>query len=571
MRSFADAPGPTTCATSFARRDRVRLHRGSCVPRLRRARWCTGAAVLVVATLLAAPASAATSAKDLYTQALTRERELRASGANTSSRDFQVLMNRYYRIVLLYPRSGYSDNALWQAAGLALLAFERFQDATYRRAGERYLRALKSEYPSSSLQAQVAGRFEAFEAVALAASETRDVARIRGILRQALDTGTRVVIEFDGEAPYREERLADPPRVFFDLKKTAFDPSLDPALLTVPGDIIRDIRLGKHPNQTSRVVLELTEEPRYSVFTLFDPYRLVIDFERAAGTIPSAAPTDAVKAVVRTPESVGVTPPTAAPPATAALPEPTAPSANADGQFSLARQLGLGVSRIVIDPGHGGHDPGAKRAGLTEATVALDIALRLEKLLLAQPGVEVVMTRRTNVFVPLDERTAIANREDADLFLSIHVNASRNPSASGIETYFLNFATNPEAEEVAARENSASGDTMHRLPDIVRAIALNNKQDESKDVAQMIQHALVDRVKPQHTKVRNLGVKQAPFVVLVGAQMPSVLTEVSFLTNSTEHTLLKQSSYRQRLAQGLFDAINKYQRSLKNTIVAAQQ
>jgi len=188
---------------------------------------------------------------------------------------------------------------------------------------------------------------------------------------------------------------------------------------------------------------------------------------------------------------------------------------------------------------------------------------------LEQPGIEVVMTRRTDVYIPLEERTAIANRANADLFISIHANASRNRIANGIETYFLNFASNPEAEQVAARENSASGGTMHNLPDIVQAIALNNKLDESKDLARLVQEALVTRVKPEHKAVRNLGVKQAPFVVLIGAQMPSVLAEVSFITNRTELALLKKPTYRQRVAQALFDAINKYQRSLKNAIVTA--
>ena len=160
-------------------------------------------------------------------------------------------------------------------------------------------------------------------------------------------------------------------------------------------------------------------------------------------------------------------------------------------QFSLARQLGLGVSRIVIDPGHGGHDPGARGNGINESELALDVSLRLQKLLEKQPGMEVVMTRDTDVFIPLEQRTAIANREGADLFLSIHANASRNIKARGIETYFLNFAANPEAEAVAARENSASGQTMHRLPDIVRAIALNNKIDESRDFADTVQKSMV--------------------------------------------------------------------------------
>ena len=182
---------------------------------------------------------------------------------------------------------------------------------------------------------------------------------------------------------------------------------------------------------------------------------------------------------------------------------------------------------------------------------------------------EAELTRDTDVFVPLEERTAIANRESADLFLSIHANASRNPKARGIETYFLNFASNPEAEAVAARENSASGRTMHSLPEIVRAIALNNKIDESRDFADMVQKSMVRRLSSKNKTLRDLGVKQAPFVVLIGAGMPSVLAEISFITNKQDGSLLKTGAYRQQIAESLFDAVVRYQRSLKGVRAVA--
>jgi N-acetylmuramoyl-L-alanine amidase len=179
------------------------------------------------------------------------------------------------------------------------------------------------------------------------------------------------------------------------------------------------------------------------------------------------------------------------------------------------------------------------------------------------------MTRDTDVFIPLQERTAIANREAADLFLSIHANASPNSKARGIESYFLNFATNPEAEAVAARENSGSGQTMHSLPDIVKAIALNNKINESRDFADIVQKSMVTRLKTRNKQLRDLGVKQAPFVVLIGASMPSVLAEISFVTNKQEGTLLKAGAYRQQIAQALFDAVVNYQQGLKRMRVIA--
>jgi N-acetylmuramoyl-L-alanine amidase len=253
----------------------------------------------------------------------------------------------------------------------------------------------------------------------------------------------------------------------------------------------------------------------------------------------------------------------------AGTPEP--PSSNRSGEYSLSRQLGLGVSRIVVDAGHGGHDPGAQANGIDESELTLDVAQRLQKLLEAQPGFAVVLTRSTDDYIALEERTAIANREGADLFLSIHANASRQTTASGIETYFLNFATNPTAEAVAARENASSGQNMGTLPDILKAIALNNKLAESRELASIVQTSLVRRLSQQNKTIRDLGVKQAPFVVLIGAQMPSILAEISFLTNRSEATLLKQAAYRQRIAQALFDAIVKYQASLKKVTTVASK
>ncbi len=257
----------------------------------------------------------------------------------------------------------------------------------------------------------------------------------------------------------------------------------------------------------------------------------------------------------------------------ASPPSPVEPPAPGLGSgFSMARQLGLSVSRIVIDPGHGGHDPGAKgKGGITEAELVLDVSLRLEKLLEKVPGVAVILTRHTDDFVALPERTAIANREGADLFLSIHANASPNDQAHGVETYFLNFANNLSAAAVAARENATSGQAMGALPDFVRAIALNNKLDESRDFATLVQQTLVERLGAANKGVKDLGVKQAPFVVLIGASMPSVLAEISFLTHEQEAKLLKNGPYRQRIAEALFDAVRQYQGSLTSVQTVAHQ
>jgi N-acetylmuramoyl-L-alanine amidase len=405
----------------------------------------------------------------------------------------------------------------------------------------------------------------------------------------------RVTIEMDGESLYRSERLENPRRVFFDLKGTRATTSLQDATIKFTDDIVREIRFGRHPQHTTRVVMDLESVETYSVFTLYNPFRLVVDFRRseAASTAatklvaPPVAPPLTTSlpgrpVVVEAARSVASAEPKMVPVAKEPVPliarsappdliTPAAPATNGNGQFSLARQLGLGISRIVLDAGHGGHDPGARANGVSEAELVLDVTLRLRALLEKQPGIEVRLTRDSDTFIPLEERTAIANRSGADLFLSIHANASHNSKARGIETYFLNFASNPEAEAVAARENSASGRTMHSLPEIVRAIALNNKIDESRDFADMVQKSMVRRLSSRNKLVRDLGVKQAPFVVLIGAGMPSVLAEISFVTNKQEGLLLKTGAYRQQIAESLMEAILRYQRSLKGVRAVASR
>jgi N-acetylmuramoyl-L-alanine amidase len=432
---------------------------------------------------------------------------------------------------------------------------------------------------------------------------------IREIRRTVLQEVVRVSVELDAEVPYHQERVENPARLLFDFRGTRPAPALADVAFAYQDDVVRHIRVGRHPNQVTRVVVDLDGVASYTVFPIYNPYRLVIDCVRdqtrsapvVAGVPPPlrsrplpplAAPpalpaVDTRASTVRQASNDTTPPETASPPATTLPPAPVSagpsptqsptppgsgsPASHPQGGFSIARQLGLGISRIVIDAGHGGHDPGAEGASVAEATVVLDVALRLEKLLLKQPGVEVVLTRRTDVFVPLEERTAIANREQADLFLSIHANASRDKKARGIETYFLNFATTPDAEVVAARENAASERTMNSLADIVKAITLNNKLDESRTFASLVDKALVRRLRTTNKRLKDHGVKQAPFVVLIGASMPSVLVEISFITNKQEGQLLRSAAYRQRVAEALAEGIRQYQQSLKPQPVVAHR
>jgi N-acetylmuramoyl-L-alanine amidase len=648
--------------------------------------------VVAAAPLARHSAEGATAApvRSLYNDALAREQALRTAMKNPDVpaaviNEIRATVAAYEAVVKHYPASSYSDNALWQAGRLSLDAFARFGQSVDRDAGARILRKLAASYPTSTLAKQVpqqltradtagdpvnaaqgrraepvvptppvaaddvraapeAGAVDNRPGATREAGATARLATIKGIRRSVLADAVRIIIELDSEVPFHEERIQDPARVFVDLPGTRPVAALLDRTLRFEGDadIVRQVRIGRHPVNTTRIVLDAVGVTSYSVYPLYSPYRLVIDCVRLPAAVAAAAMTDKVlarvspavaaptdvarlrlpgraminpwlrklpgltpkaaasiaqaredvdSAVVRhhaettpppivpaakladigPPATVAVAPPAAAKTPLTAAPLTAAPLHNTAGGLSMARQLGLGVSRIVIDPGHGGHDPGAKGKGVSEAELVLDVALRLEKLLEKVPGVEVILTRRTDEFIQLPERTAIANREGADLFLSIHANASVNAQAHGIETYFLNFANNQSAAAVAARENAASTQAMGGLPDFVKAIALNNKLDESRDFALHVQRAMVERQKSSNRLLKDLGVKQAPFVVLIGANMPSVLAETGFVTNPQEAKLLKGNAYRQKIAESLFTAIRKYQSALKNVGTVAHQ
>jgi len=243
----------------------------------------------------------------------------------------------------------------------------------------------------------------------------------------------------------------------------------------------------------------------------------------------------------------------------------------ASGDRSLIRALGLKIGKIVIDPGHGGHDTGTIGPnGLEEKDLVLEVGRRLGKLLETRLGAEVVYTRRNDTFIPLETRTAIANQERADLFISIHANSSRDPDARGVETYYLNFSSSPGALEVAARENAVSEKSIYELQDLVKKIALKEKIEESREFAGDVQESLHSGLAAKSPAIRNRGVKKAPFIVLIGANMPSILAEISFVSNPTDEHRLRTSDYRQRIAESLYRGIAKYAQGLSGVKVAAK-
>jgi N-acetylmuramoyl-L-alanine amidase len=243
----------------------------------------------------------------------------------------------------------------------------------------------------------------------------------------------------------------------------------------------------------------------------------------------------------------------------------------AAGNRSLTRALGLKIGKIVIDPGHGGHDTGTIGPnGLEEKDLVLDVGKRLGRLLEARLGAEVIYTRQDDTFIPLETRTAIANREQADLFISIHANSSRDAEARGVETYYLNFTSSPEALDVAARENAVSEASIHELQDLVKKIALKEKIDESREFASDVQDSLYGGLALNNAGIRNRGVKKAPFIVLIGANMPSILAEISFVSNPTDERKLETSEQRQRIAESLYRGVSRYASGLSGVKVASK-
>ena len=432
-------------------------------------------------------------------------------------------------------------------------------------------------------------------------------AEVTAIRTWNADDYTRVVIDLNGDVKYQSARIKSPDRIYFDLYKAQLAKSMVEKEFPVQNGFLKSVRVAQNDVGVVRLVLDVNAVEGYSAFLLPDPYRLVIDVHgnltsasdkkpatevgigHLAGDAPTAAGTIAPLPTgkVQVAENDAASTEKGADAAAALSPAgkrngvkiPVVPTIAAkpmhDGDRTLTRALGLKINRIVIDPGHGGHDTGTIGPGphaLMEKDVCLDVALRLGKLIHKKlPGAQVVYTRTTDVFVPLEERTAIANQAKADLFISIHANASHDKYARGIETYYLNFTTSQDALETASRENAVSNASIHELQDFIKKIARNDKIEESRELASDIQTSLTGQMRLVSTEERNRGVKKAPFVVLIGADMPSVLAEISFLSNPTDENLLRRSTQKQRIAQGIFRGVEQYLSSLNSLAIDRQK
>ncbi|MDD8026027.1 MAG: N-acetylmuramoyl-L-alanine amidase [Acidobacteriota bacterium] len=352
---------------------------------------------------------------------------------------------------------------------------------------------------------------------------------------------TRLVVDIGVLREYVAKESRESGLITLDILQARLNPIVPTALVPAGGDYIGAVRIAQKTPSTVRlsVAVNFARIKRTQVFHVLDPFRIVIDiYPLEAGRAASA---------------------TTGPPAG---PPPKAPQP-AESGYTLARQLGLDVRTIVIDPGHGGADPGCLDAqGHLEKDLALDLALRLKAQLTVHKDIEVILTRETDIHVPLETRTVLANQKKADLFISIHVNAFADSRRRGIETFYLNFSPDPRVNELAARENATTSKTIGQMEAIIKKIVEASRVLESRELAQKIQANLVQYLSRSYADVRDLGTRGGPFWVLIGSDMPAVLVEVSHFSNPGEAARLLDPAYRQKAAQGIAAGILAYRKSL---------
>lgn len=341
----------------------------------------------------------------------------------------------------------------------------------------------------------------------------------------------RVIIRLSSRVNYRVGRITRGGKTLLYVDMYGASPGRAKPRYYFKSDLVELIRVARQDRRRMRAVIYLREYSNYKVFFLPSPSRIVIDIYSKSRKI-------------RVPRVPAV---------------PAKKKRKTGVELPLSKQLGLKIKRIAIDPGHGGKDPGClnKKLNLKEKDLALDIAITLKELL-ENDGYDVILTRDKDVFLSLEERPAIANSKAADLFVSIHVNWSRHTATRGIETFYLNFATDPEAERVAAKENEASSRSLSQLKDILKKIALNEKIRESRALSQFVQKGMVSQMRKYYSDINDLGVRGAPFFVLIGADMPATLVEVSFLSNEMEAHRLSDPIYRARIAYGIYRGIENF-------------
>ena len=458
--------------------------------------------------------------------------------------DLEKALSLYRWLAEKYPFHRLADDAQFKVGWIYYRYKHNLQKA--------YVELLKVEirYPRGDMKARAKKLLDRL-AVLLSKKDTDRLKKninkriaLKDIRYWSVSDYTRVVIDLEAKARYNS-RLYPGKRVVVYIRN-AFIPYNKVIHRSVKEGAVKEIVASQYKGETVRVCLNLRNQTAssYDIFHLYDPYRIVIDIGKKRK--PQKKTPIRLKNIKKRKVRKGIR-----------------KAKRKDNVISLARQLGLGVRRIVIDPGHGGRDPGCMWGRIKEK----DITLRIAKLLarrLKSMGYEVYLTRTRDVYLPLEKRTAIANLKKADLFVSIHVNAHRNKRIKGVETYFLNMATDERAILVAARENATSEKNISDLQSIISELMLNTKIHESSKLAYDIQEEIIGTLRKKYRYVQNLGVKQGPFYVLVGARMPAVLIEVGFITNRLERNRLMNKRYEQTLATGIAKGIQRYVEEIQN-------
>jgi N-acetylmuramoyl-L-alanine amidase len=439
----------------------------------------------------------------------------------------------------------------------------------------------------------------------VSSNQSSNTARVQAIRFWSFGDVTRVAIQTDGEYKLQSDQIENPPRVYFDLTGLRPPAAAHRGMETIQvGDHrVKQIRVAEVSPGRTRIVFDLEGPADIVSSQLVNPDRLMIEV-RPKGVQPSGisiahstmgsrrvdlsdppapktdpAPVQPIE-TKSTAALVQTLPPPHTAAATAAAASKSVPrtreveiaspaKSESDGDRSLVRVFGLKLGKVVIDAGHGGHDTGTiGRNGLMEKDLVLDVALRLGKLITQKLGAEVVYTRSSDVFIPLEERTKIADAEKADLFISIHANSSPDAAATGVETYYFNLTSDKSGLDLATRENATSTSSISDLNDLLHKAVLQNKLEESREFAQKVQTALWTSSVRMNRQSRDRGVRQAPFVVLIGATMPSILAEIGFVSNPHDERLMKRNDQRQKIAEALFRGISQYANTLSHVQMA---
>ncbi|MDR2550631.1 MAG: N-acetylmuramoyl-L-alanine amidase [Desulfobulbus sp.] len=495
------------------------------------------------------------------------------------SQDLDNALKSFLELADVYPGHALADDALNEAAECARMTpgNEGTANDLYRKIAALYPQGDQIEKIKGKERPQKSRATSKQSAQVSAPPSQPRLATLSPVKYWSSDDYCRIVLESDAPVPFSAKVLpkgdGQDQRLAIELGQSFIDQKNRQPVQVRTG-LLKGIRPDLLSGDTTRVVLDLSSFSGYKIFSLPDPFRVIVDIRggntRAAGpaTPPTAIPqiaqppgdaatarnsaSDSVRPIISLKEQKKHSP------QSVVMPPVSSPSKGKSREkLSLAQQLGLGIRKIVIDPGHGGKDPGAMAFGLKEKDIVLTVSKKVAKVLNETYRYEVVLTRTKDVFIPLEERTAIANTQKSDLFISIHTNAHSDRGKSGIETYFLNLATDANAMRVAALENATSTHSISEMQDILSTMMKNSKLDESTRLAQFVQSNLISGLGRSY-KLRNLGVKQAPFYVLIGAEMPAILTEISFITNPDEAKLLQNDQYLDQIAAHIAAGIAAY-------------